>query len=253
MAHSATATQRFETWRRVAFEEILYLPGDPGVTYTRGELCYGDLTTAGESGLIMQAGAGQANTIGTVHQTTICPANTTSFPLPLEFDPSDRSGSNLCLIPIRMHVPEGTVVYRVTFEGHTDETVASYSAPTITDTTGHTANDNPNGALVYIYEGPGIGEVNIVDDYVHSGTTTVCHRNFATTLTSSSKYISLDGENSTFKGIGPVGRIDVIDDETVNCAQGADDGDYMIYMSWQEAGTFLNNLTVPVISAKAVL
>lgn len=258
MAYSAAGSytsQGFELWRYTTENEILWLPGDPGVTFTKGDQVVMDLTTAGSSGtLIVHAGSavGVAGVgpLGRVMQTTVCPASSTSFPKPAEFDPVDRSGSNLCLVPVKIDIAAGVPIYRVTFANHQDETVAGYSAPDITDTTGHSANDYPNGALLYVYEGPGIGEVNIVEDYVHAGPTTKCHRNFATALTTSSKYISLDGEAATFKGVHLFGRCEPEDEDNITVAGGANDGEFVVYGSWQEMGMFLSTLSLPVVNAK---
>jgi hypothetical protein len=189
-------------------------------------------------------------------QTTVCPSNATAFPLPAEFDPVDRSGRNLCLVPVKIDIAAGVPIYKCTFKNQVDETVVTYSAASlyIGATTGNGANDRPNGAMIYVYEGPGIGEVLIVDDYVHTGGAVELllqlHRPAIATLTSSSKFITVAGEAATFKGTGLFGRIDAADKNELDTSDGVNDGEFVVYGGWQEIGGYLKNLTLPVINAK---
>lgn len=239
-------------FRLTSGEEIFWLPGDPGVTYTKGEFV-AQGATGGSAGLIIRAADSNADPIGSVMKTTVCPANTQAWPRASQFDPVRWNAQEKCLVPIKLSVPAGVQVYKATFANHIDDTVISYSAASlyIAATTGHTADDYPNGALIYVYEGPGAGEVNIVDDYDHTGGAAELlvqlHRPFQATLTSASKYIVLTGEGASAKGISLLGRMDLDDEDAMDASDGANDGDFVVFMDWLSAPGFLSQLTVPVI------
>ena len=253
MALTATATQGLEFHRYVAEHEVLYVPGDPGDTYTRGDAV---VATVGEG--VIDVAADSEVAIGTVAKTTVCPAATTAFPKPADFYPAFDSDAGKALIPIHSAVPAGTPVYLATFAGHIDEVVVSYDAatPYFEGTTGAGADDRPNGAFVYVYEGPGIGEVNLVADYDHAGGAVdklyTLHRTFSATLTTSSKLIVLAGEAAASRGIGAFGRIDLQDQNNLHTADGANDGIFVVYMDWRRAAEYLKNLTLPVVRASAL-
>lgn len=252
MALTATATQGLQLHRYTTENEVLWVPGDPGDTFTRG-----DAVTAAIGEGILDPAATTETTVGTVLETVVCSAATQAFPKPADFDPVAKTAADLCLVPIRPAVPSGTPVYKVTFAGHDDETVVSYTASTraVEATTGAAADDYPNGGLIYVYEGPGIGEVNVCEDYDHTGGAaellTICHRPFAATLTTASKYILLAGEAAGSRGIGFFTRIDLADEDNLTVADGANDGKYVVYMSWEEMSTALKNLTLHVVPASA--
>lgn len=244
----ATSLKGFEWEREVAQGEVLYVPGDPGVTYTEGSLV---IPTAGLAVLVTDS----ANTmVGRVEKTTVCPANTQAFPVPGDVYPPGDTAAMKTLVPIRPLVPVGTPVLKATFAGHQDETVVSYTASTraIACTTGFGADDRPNGALVYVYEGPGKGEINVVEDYDHSGGAAalllICHRPFNATLTTSSKFIVLS-QTSAAVAMGFFGRLDADADADgkLDLTDGQDDGDFTIFMDFRKAGYYLNNLMLPVI------
>lgn len=253
MALTATARQGFEVERYVQPHEILYVMGDPGDTYTNGDAV---VSTVGE-GVVDPAAAGET-IVGTVAKTTVCPAATVAAPLPADFNPAFDSESNRCLIPIRSAVPPGTPVYLATFASHIDDTVASYDSatPYIEGGTGAGADDRPNGALVYVYEGPGIGEVNVVADYDHADGAAellyTLHRKFATDLTTSSKIIVLAGEAAASRGVGWFGRCATGDQNNLVVNNGANDGKWVVYMDWRKAGWYLKNLTLPVVRSSAL-
>lgn len=256
MALTATATQGFEFVRHVEANEILWLPGDPGVTYNTGDLVYLS-ATAGSDGLVIKVGDSTATPIGRVHKTVVCPANTQAFPLPPAFF-DDGGAQARTLIPVQSFVPAGTPVFKCTFANHVDDTVISYSSSSlyIAATTGNGADDRPNGALVYVYEGPGAGELNVVDDYDHTGGAVELlvqtHRPFNATLTSSSKYIVLSGEAAGQRGISLMGRCDSKDHNELDSADGQNDGDFVVYGSWHTIAAHLKNLTLPVILKQAL-
>jgi hypothetical protein len=256
MALTATrTTQGFEHLRDTGKDEVIYVPGDPGDTFTRGDQV---VSTVGE-GLMDIAAANEGGQIGNVLQTTVCPAATVAFPKPADFIPNDRvTSTHLGLVPLRPNLPAGVPVYLATFASHWDDTVVSYTAATraIACTTGMTADDYPNGGLLYVYEGPGAGEVNIVEDYDHTGGAAelllICHRPFATTLTSASKFIVLGGEAVASRGIGFFNRCEG-DNNNLLMNQGADDGDWVVYLDWRDAARYLRDLMLPVIHARYLL
>ena len=150
-------------------------------------------------------------------------------------------------------------VYLATFANQFDETVVSYTAATraVEMTTGFTADDYVNGALAYVYEGAGIGECNVIEDYDHTGGAAellaIFHRPFNATLDTSTKMIILAGEAAASRGTGIFGRCESADQNNLTVNQGADDGDWVILMDWREAAGHLRNLRVPVIPARYLL
>lgn len=85
-------------------------------------------------------------------------------------------------------------VYRVTFCDQTDSTATGGTDTTLLDTALSTSsNDVWNGALLYIYEGPGAGDIRTVSDYVGATDTLTVTKAFSETPTTDSKYIILGG------------------------------------------------------------
>jgi hypothetical protein len=257
MALTAVATQGFEPFRLVAPDEVLYVPGDPGDTYTKG---HGVVATAGEG--VLDVIAADEVMVGVAQQTIVCPAATTAFPFPLVSPLKgqiDADADQLTLIPIRPCVPAGTQVYLVTFQNHLDDTVISYDATGryVALTTGAAADDYPNGALAYIYEGTGAGQLNVVEDYDHTGGTVekmlVFHRPFAVAPDATSKLIILSGEAATNKGVGSFGRCAIGAAGKVDVNDGANDGEFTVYCDWRELAGHLKNLRVPVVKSAALL
>lgn len=245
----------FELVRYIEPDDVFYVPGDPGDTFTRGDMV---VSTVGE-GILDPGAANEGGLVGRVVETIVCPANTQAFAKPQSFDPVAKSAADLCLIPIQLNLVGRTPVYRATFTGHDDETVVSYVSATraVEATTGAAADDYPNGGLLYVYEGPGAGEVNVVEDYDHTGGAaellTICHRPFSATLTTSSKYIVLAGEAVASRGHGFFNRIESADEDNVITTQGADDGDWVIALDWRDAPTYLKQLTLPLIPARYLM
>ena len=243
MALTATATQGLEFYREVVRNELLYVPGDPGDTFTRGDAV---VSTVGE-GVVDPAATTEA-TIATVAKTVTMAAATTAAP----FDTSNT------LVPCISQVPEGTPIYLCTFASQIDEAVLGYTAgtPSFAGTTGGAGDDYPNGAIVYCYEGPGVGEVNIVADYDHTGGAAellyILHRQFATAMTTSSKCIVLAGEAAGSRGVGFFNRCELADANNLTVADGADNGKWVVYLDWRDAATHLNNLRLPVIPASSL-
>ncbi len=257
MALTATATQGFQLHRRVADGEVLYVPGDPGETFTRGDTVVATQAASGAG--VLDAGADSSATVcGRVQMTTIAPAADQSFPRPDKFLPRLRDAQSKTLIPISTIVAAGTPVYKATFANHWDDTVVTYTASTraIACTTGMSADDYPNGGLLYVYEGTGAGQVNVVEDYDHTGGAAelllICHRAFETALDSTSKFIVVGGEAVAHYGISQLGRIDADTVAKLDAGDGANDGDWVVYADWSELGDLLKNLTLTVIPAEAI-
>jgi len=244
----ATSLKGFEWEREVALGEMLWIPGDPGVTFTEG-----DLVEISNGVLVVGTDSG-ANMIGRVDKTVVCPAAETAFPMPGNAYWAGDTSEEKTLIPMRPLIPVGTPVLKATFAGQQDETVVSYTAATraIACTTGFGADDRPNGALLYVYEGPGKGEVNVVEDYDHTGGAAelllICHRAFRTTLTTSSKFIVLS-QTSGAVAMGFFGRLDsdAMADGKLDLTDGQDDGDFTIFMDFRKAAYYLGNLMLPVV------
>lgn len=257
MALTATATQGFQLHRYVAAGEVLYVPGDPGDTFTRGNTVVATQAASGAG--VLDVGADSSATVcGRVQQTTIAPAADQSFPRPDRCLPRLRDAQHKTLIPITTNVAAGTPVYKASFANHWDDTVVSYTASTraIACTTGMTADDYPNGGLLYVYEGTGAGQVNVVEDYDHTGGAAelllITHRAFETALDSTSKFIVVGGEGVAHYGISLLGRMDADTVSALDASDGANDGDWVVYADWSELGDLLKNLTLTVIPSEAI-
>jgi hypothetical protein len=262
---TSTKPDGFRDYGIASGDEILWLPGNPGDTYTKDDnVGMGGLTSessasAGKEGVLILDGDIDKNSVGTVDQTTVCPANTVAFPygeLPSRnFDPVyDRLSRMDCLVPVRSRVPRGTQIKVAKFANFVDDTVVSWTSGTrtIVGTTGHAANDYSNAALVYIYEGPGIGEVNVVEDYVHSSKSLILHRPFVATLTTASKYIVLSGEAATGSGIPLMGRLNAGDSDNLTVNDGANDGEWVVFCDWSRIGEHLRHGQLPVVRKESI-
>ena len=250
MAYAVTALQNVQYHRHTSAREVMYLPGDPGVTYTKGEMCILGAT----AGVLTKATDSQANAVFRVLETTVCPAATQAFVKPSDFFPRRKESKDLCLVPVQVMVGDGAPVYLANIDGEVDETVASWTAGTRTAvvTTGFAVNDYPNGALAYVYEGPGIGEVNVVEDYVHSSLSVIFHRNFVATLTSSSKIMFLASATAA-NAVGLFGRVDLSDEDEIDMEDGADDGNYVVYGDWKQIADHLRLGQLPIIGQNHLL
>lgn len=251
MALTATATQGFEFAGYVEDTEVLYVPGTAGTTYNRGD------QVAMSAGIAVTAGGDTAPT-AIVKDTVACPANTQAFRTPFEFQPGGQEAADNCLVGIRPMVPAGTPKYLVSFANHQDETVVTYSAGSryIECTTGFGADDRPNGALLYVYEGPGAGEVNVVTDYDHTGGAVELLLNvarpFNATLTSASKFIVLSSAAAA-NAVGQLDRADSVGSgtEKLDVADGVNDGNFVVFFSWERAAGLLSELKLIAIPAVA--
>ncbi|HJW75355.1 MAG TPA: hypothetical protein VJ787_06750 [Thermoleophilia bacterium] len=259
MALTATASQGFEYVRAVADGETIWVPGDPGDTFTRG-----DLVTFSVGEGVADPAATNEVPFGVVRNTVVCPAATAAgFPV---FGPGATHGPGMIpddswktLVEITPFVPPGTPIRRVTFASHLDDTVASYLAttPYIGLTTGAAADDYPNGALLYVYSGTGKGQWSVVEDYDHTGGAVELllnpHRKFTTALSTDSLVIILSGEAATNKGVGFFGRTGSADGNNVAVNDHANDGAMVVYANALELHEYIPRLMLPVIPAALVL
>jgi hypothetical protein len=250
MALTATASQGFEKHRTVESAEVCYVPATAGTTYTVGDACL-----VASSGLLAKATANQVPTC-VVAKTTVCAAQTVAFPDFSGFDSirDDTALSRmLSLVPVEPLCAVGTKILRSTFKDHKDDVATGYTASTreLLVTTGMAANDYPNGALIYVYEGPGAGEMNLVEDYVHGSLAITLYRPFIATLTSASKIIVISGEAVATRGIHQLGLCGVADHDEIECDDHANDGKRMFYESWEKLPVLLKKLQIPTTSAAA--
>ena len=251
MAFSATALQNVETLRHTCGQEVMWLPGDPGVTFTKGEMC------SFSNGVLIRGTDSAANAVFRVDHTVVCPAASQEFTKPGDLIEHRTDDKFKTLVQCTAMVAGGAPVYLANITGYQDETVVSYDAATraVEETTGHGADDRPNGALMYVYEGPGIGECNICEDYDHTGGAAelllIAHRKFAATLTTASKYIIL-ASTAGANGVSLFGRVDLADEDAIDVADGADDGDYVVYCDWRHIGHYLALGQLPIINRMAL-
>lgn len=247
MALTATASQGFEHVGYTSGKEVFYLPGDPGDTFARGDAC--DIV----NGVVDRCTDSDVPMV-IVDRSTVCPGATQAASPGHQFDPNENAAADKCLIPVKPLVAGGVPIFEVTFAGQADDTLAAYTAatPSITLTTALGANDDSNGAIIYVYEGPGKGEILIGADYVNTSKVLTTHRVASATLTTSSKVIILEGEGGGVGGIGFLGRMDIQDHNNLHAADGYNDGDWLLWMDWITAPSLLQQLKVRVIPASAL-
>lgn len=261
---AATFTPTFTTSRNAVKHrywegEILYVPGDPGDTYNEGDLV---TFTVGE-GIADAVGANELP-MGVVAPTPqiVCPSST-SAGFPRFRNGSADIGKILTdemktLVPIIPWCAMGTQIRYVRFEDYLTDDVASYSSsgPYAALTTGVTANDYPNGALVLAYSGTGIGQWNVVADYVHTGGSVELqldfHRKFSTDLDSTTDLLILAGEGATNKGVGFFGRTGPEDSGNVEVDQHADDGVLCVFADARTISYDLERGLLPVVHSTAM-
>lgn len=111
-------------------------------------------------------------------------------------------------------------IYRCTFADHRDAAATGGAADgtTLVDTALATGTDDVwNGALLYIYEGPGIGSIRTVKDYAGTGDVITVEEPFPAQITTSSKYILLGAAAAVGDviNIGSVG-VDLKDENTID-------------------------------------
>lgn len=214
------------------------VPGKAATAYTAGDKLYKEAVGAtANAGLFSSAGDSQAPPWLTCTKTVTTAANTVGFPDGLttgsysksEFNPnSDDIVANTlveCAIDCAVYLELRPVV------NYADDTISAYTAatPSVTLTTALGANDDPNGGIIYIYDGPGAGQWNHIVDYANSTKIATLARAFNVAPTSASSCIILEGEGSSVGGVGTFGRVDLHDDGLkLDVADGADDGDFIV-------------------------
>ena len=252
---AARTVQTAEMLRRVSEHCILRLPGNPGDAYTRGYRVQMG-AASGNYGTVIVAASDSATTFGRVNKTVTCPAATQAFPIPY---PGQISGLDTdeakTLVEVEVDIPAGTKVELGTITGQWDDTVVSYTAGTRTLvlTTGCAGNDYPDGGIIYIYEGTGKGQVNVVESYTHSGITLVTHRAWAVAPDSTSKVVILGGESATAAGIGFMKRCAHSTSGLLDMANGYENGLAVILMDFMESAAMLNNKSLPYVTAASFL
>lgn len=110
-------------------------------------------------------------------------------------------------------------IFRCSFSDQTDSTATGGSTTTIVDTALSTSTDDDwNGALLYVYEGPGAGDVRTVKDYTGSSDTLTVEKAFSATITTASKYIMLGAGGAATADVINVGKIgvDLKDENTID-------------------------------------
>jgi hypothetical protein len=246
MALTATATKGLEFDHYIQQDETIFIPGDPGDTLYEG---FGLVSTVGE-GVADILADNEGGMIGTANKTVVMSAATTAFPYPDNFDPAHDTSNSL--VEVRPALKAGTRVYRVTFANQYDCTISAYTAatPSITLAASPGANDYYNGAIVYVYDGPGAGQVNVIADFDHATIVATLHRKFETALTAASKVIVLAGEAVASRGIGFFNRAEYKAAGYLTCDQGSDDGDYIVYLDWRRAAQLLSKLMITVCPAR---
>lgn len=255
MALTATDTQGFEFERYVEKDEVLWVPGDPGDTFDEGD----SVTFTAAEGLADPAAADE-QPYGIVDKKVIV-SSATAAGFPKLGQGGTRGWGEVLdavtktLVAIKPLVRVGAPVFKCTFANQHDDTVAAYSSstPSITLTTSPGADDDTNGALIYVYDGTGAGQWNIGADYAHGTKVLTLHRKFETDLSTDSKVIILEGEGSNVGGIGWFGRMTLSAAGKLTVDNGYDDGDWMIYADARSITSYLKNLTLPVIPAGALL
>lgn len=125
-------------------------------------------------------------------------------------------------------------------------------------TTGFGSDNYGIGAIAYVYEGPGKGEINVVEDYDHTGGTVelmvVFHRPFNATLTSSSKLIFLTGKNAASDGRPSIlGRMDLNTSKLWDMDDGYDDGNFVTLMDFLDVANHLVDGAVLAVNATQLI
>jgi len=242
----------FELVRYTHENEVLYVPGDPGDAIVRGDLL---TVTVGEG--VLDVAATTEVPVAVAQKTVTMAALATGFPRPSAFDAATDTSNTL--VPVKPMIAAGEPIYKATFANHYDDVVITYTAatPSLQLTTGLGVDSYGAGALVYIYEGAGAGQVNVVADYDHAGhadgaLTLILHRAFATAPDSTSKVIIVSGEAAASRGVGFFNRMDQADKDNLMANDGADNGDWCVYADWRELEGYLRNLTLPVVRALSI-
>lgn len=245
MALSVKALTGMPIHRFTGKTERLWVPGDPGVTFTRGNVY------VMSGGVLVAASDSSAGPYFRAERTVTCPAATTNFPRLIDFKPHEPDDSLMqTLIPVVPMIPAGTPVLKAKIANQADDTVASVAAGTrsIGLTTGAGADDRPNGGLIYLQTGTGAGELNVIEDYDHAGGNVeleaITHRTSRAAAADTGFFLS---SITAANAVGPFGRMDLDGTDTVDMSDGADDGNFVLYGSWEELLTLIPDGHLPII------
>lgn len=118
-------------------------------------------------------------------------------------------------------------IYRCTFADHRDAAATGGTSTTLLDTALATSTDDVwNGAYLYIYEGPGAGDIRTVKDYTGATDTLTVEKAFSATPTTASYYILLGeaGAAGDVINVGSIG-VDLKDANTIDANAANKDGD----------------------------
>lgn len=110
-------------------------------------------------------------------------------------------------------------VFRCSFADHRDAAATGGTSTTLIDTVLSTSTDDDwNGALLYIYEGPGAGDIRTVSDYTGATDVLTVAKAFTATPTTASKYILLGAGGAATADVINVGKvgIDLKDENTID-------------------------------------
>jgi len=123
-------------------------------------------------------------------------------------------------------------IFRCTFADHIDSVATGGTTVTLLDTTLAASTDNYwRGALLYIYEGPGKGDIRRVASYTGATDTLTVSRAFSATPTTATKYILLGYGGALDDTIyqGRVG-VDLKDENTIdaNAASASEAGPLLV-------------------------
>lgn len=217
--------------RHLGYGEVFWLPGDPGVSYvTNSRYSF--------SGGVLIAATDSLQAPFRPIRNVTCAANTTAFTAPKDLDPA-ASTQDTTLIPCVIEAIAGVPIVTSTIANYTDIGVTTYSAANryVESDTSFGADDRPNGGLAYVYEGTGMGEFNVVEDYDHAGGNVaqelIFHRPFSATLDTTSKLIVL-GSTAAANAVGLMGRLDLKDLNEADVIDGVGDGNYFVCQGWKE-------------------
>ncbi len=249
MGFSRTTIKGHNEYGYTVGDEEFLLPGDPGVTFAAGDLCA--LDRANTNGVLALVGDSSPPPFFRVTRDTVCPAATQPFPRPsTQYNPGQEEVDK-CLIPCTWVGNKGGLpIHRSMLNGYADETVVTYDSATrrLGVTTGFAVDDYPNGALAYCYEGPGAGEMNVVEDYTHTGGAVellvIFHRDWKATLTTSSKVLFLAAPAAD-NAVGMFGRMDVYDADELDVADGVGDGNMIAFGGWEKIGDLIKHGHLP--------
>jgi hypothetical protein len=240
----------FQGPRYIEPNEEFLVPGIPGTTYAAGDLIYrlGSGAVA-NAGLFQKVGAETHLAVGVVTRTTVCPANTVPFPGggPGSSDwlSGPQTGPAGALIPMRLFASYGSAVWEAPITGYFDDTVAAYSSVSLTLTASPGADDDANGGLLYVYEGPGAGQWNHIIDYAHGTKIVTLARVFAVAPTTASKVIFFENA-SNGGGTGIFGLTEAKDSNEIQVDGGVADGPLIIPMCGSKVAEFMRRGTLPV-------